>query len=77
MNIPGNIYKTDKGLCFVPDENLSFFEVMSIVQMKMTVCSEESIEDDWQHVETVNKTKYSQTGFNINMLDEGINTQDD
>ena len=76
MNITGNIYRTNEGLCFVPDDKLSFFETMSVMQMNMTVCSEECIVDDWQHVKTIITTKYEQHGLNVHMLDEGINTQD-
>ena len=76
MNIPGNIYKTNEGLCFVPDVFPSFDEIMELMKLKMIVSSEGYIEDDWQHVKTVTVTKYKQHGLNVHMLDEGINTQD-
>ena len=76
MNISGNIYKTDEGLCFVPDVKPSFDEIMELMKMNMIVCSKEYIEDDWKHVKTVKVAKYSQSGFNVHMLDEGINTED-
>ena len=76
MNISGNIYKTDEGLCFVPDVKPSFDEIMELMKMNMIVCSKEYIEDDWKHVKTVKVITYSQTGFNVHMLDEGINNED-
>jgi hypothetical protein len=76
MNIPGNIYKTNEGLCFVPDVFPSFDEIMELMKLKMIVSSEGYIEDDWQHVKTVTVTKYEQHGLNVHMLDEGINAED-
>ena len=76
MNISGNIYKTNEGLCFVPDVFPSFDEIMELMKLNMIVSSEGYIEDDWQHVKTVTVTKYKQNGLNVHMLDEGINTQD-
>ena len=76
MNISGNIYKTDEGLCFVPDVFPSFDEIMELMKMNMPVFSKEYIEDDWKHVKAVKIIKYSQTGFNVHMLDEGINNED-
>ena len=62
MNISGNLYKTDEGLCFVPDVFPSFDEIMELMQMNMIVCSKEYVEDDWEHVRAVKVAKYSQTG---------------
>ena len=76
MNIPGNIYKTNVGLCFVPDVKPSFDEIMELMKMDMIVCSDGYIEDDGQHVKTVKITTYEQHGLNVHMLDQGINTQD-
>ena len=76
MKIPGNIYKTNEGLRFVPDVFPSFDEIMELMQLEMIVCSKDCIEDDWQHVKTVIVTKYKQHGLNVHMLDEGINTED-
>ena len=76
MNIPGNIYKTNVGLCFVPDVKPSFDEIMELMKMDMIVCSEGYIEDDWQHVKTVSVIQYKQNGLNVHMLDEGINAED-
>ena len=76
MNISGNIYKTYEGLCFVLDVFPSFDEITELMKINMRFCSKEYVEDDWEHVRAVKIVKYSQTGFNVHMLDEGINTED-
>jgi hypothetical protein len=36
MNTPGDIYKNDDGLCFVPDVKLSFDEIMELMKGNIT-----------------------------------------
>ena len=146
MEIPGEIYKNDNGICFVPDVDVSSDELIVLMKLGIEICSKEHIEDDWKHIGSRNKPstnnmafktcskcmnifpeakmfinsksgkcsktclkckvskallkhleemalkaisdnqnstcilpsrpKYSQTGFNVHMLDEGINTNE-
>ena len=75
MNTPGDIYKNDDGLCFVPDVKLSFDELIELMKLNMTICSSEYIEDDWQYVESINKPsrrKFVHGNYHVEMWDDGL-----
>jgi len=72
MNTPGDIYKNDDGLCFVPDVKLSFDKIMELMKLNMTICSSDCIEDDWQYLRSINKPsrrKFVHGNYHVEMLD--------
>ena len=63
MNIPGELYKNDNGICFVPDVNPSFDELMELTKLKIEICSKEYVEDDWKHIGSRNKPNTETMAF--------------
>ena len=55
MDFPGDIYKTDEGLCFVPDVDISGDQLIELMQLGIRISGKEYIEDDWICIGTINK----------------------
>ena len=44
MDLPSELYRTDEGLCFVPDVKPSFDELVELMKLRIMICTE--VEDD-------------------------------
>ena len=56
MDMPGDLYMTPVGVCFVPDTKLTRDELIEFLKLgSVSLCDKHSVDTDWKHLGTINK----------------------